>query len=58
MTKWIIPKDFLWSGEDNTSPAIERLPGKNVDEYKLYYFTAAIATVPEAGSVDLFSLAE
>jgi hypothetical protein len=45
MFELVTPKGFLWSGEDNTSPQIKKVTGKNVDEYKQGYFTEAIATV-------------
>jgi len=31
MIDLITPKGFLWSGEDNTSPQIKTVTGKNVD---------------------------
>jgi hypothetical protein len=45
MFELVTPKGFLWSGEDNTSPQIKKVTGKNVDEYEPAYFTEAIATV-------------
>jgi len=30
----INPKGFLWCGEDNTSPQIKKMSGKNVDGYE------------------------
>jgi hypothetical protein len=49
----ITPKGFLWSGEDNTSPQIKKVTGKNVDDYQAIY--EAIATVLVGGSVAFFS---
>jgi hypothetical protein len=45
MFELVIPKGFLWSGEDNTSPQIKNVTGKNVDASDLDYFTETIATV-------------
>jgi hypothetical protein len=53
----ITPKGFLWSGEDNTSPQIKQVTGKNVDDLQ-YYFTEAIATVVVVGSIAFFSFVE
>jgi hypothetical protein len=53
----ITPKGFLWSGEDNTSPQIKLVTGKNVDEYAAY-FTEAIATVLVGCSFAFFSFEE
>jgi len=41
----ITPKGFPWSGEDNTSPQIKQVTGKNVDDDEPGYFTEAMATV-------------
>jgi hypothetical protein len=38
--KLISPKDLLWSGEDNTSPAKEQSAGKFIEYYKIYRFEA------------------
>jgi len=53
----ITPKGVLWSGEDNTSPQIKQVTGKNV-EIMQFYFTEVIATVFVAGSLAFFSLVE
>ena len=37
MIELVSPKGFLWSGEDNTSPQIKKVTGKNVDEYKALF---------------------
>jgi hypothetical protein len=55
MIELITPKGFPWSGEDNTSPQIKNVTGKNVDEYKTDYFTEAITTVLVCGSLTFFS---
>jgi len=34
----ITPKGFLWSGEDNTSPQIKQVTGKNVDDYAVLFY--------------------
>jgi len=54
----ITPKGFLWSGEDNTSPQIKKVTGKNVGVFKQVYFTEAIATVLVCGSLTFFSFSE
>jgi hypothetical protein len=57
MIELVTPKGFLWSGEDNTSPQIKKVTGKNVNEYKRY-FTEAIATVLVCDSLAFCSVEE
>jgi len=38
MIELVSPKGFLWSGEDNTSPQIKKVMGKNVDEYEALFY--------------------
>jgi hypothetical protein len=38
MFELVSPKGFLWSGEDNTSPQIKKVRGKNVKAYEQSLF--------------------
>jgi hypothetical protein len=38
MFELVTPKGFPWSGEDNTSPQIKKITGKNVKAYKQWLF--------------------
>jgi len=38
MFELVTPKGFPWSGEDNTSPQIKKVAGKNVKTYKQRLF--------------------
>ena len=39
MIELVSPKGFLWSGEDNTSPQIKKVTGKNVDDYTALFYS-------------------
>jgi hypothetical protein len=38
MIELVNPKESLWSGEDNTSPQIKKVTGKNVDDNRVLFY--------------------